>query len=138
MSDPGIAGVCSVQFLDNYGILTSYVLAVAGECLVQVISRGHPVLAVPTPSPCLALAAGRFVSGDAVDTRSSQAMVGDETGMLFVLDNFELIPYAQLDYPVTRVVSIPLRAFLGQRDGLDVVVCATRSNMVYVLHNKQV
>ncbi|KAJ1897074.1 hypothetical protein LPJ71_006426 [Coemansia sp. S17] len=142
MADPGISGVCVVQFPDSHGILTNYVLAAGGDCKVQVLSRGHPVLAVPTPISCSAMSAGYFIdSGSskrtAASTCKSQAIVGDDTGRLFVLDNFELVPYAQLDYPITQVLSIPLHIFSGLH-GVDVVVCATRSNSVYILHDKQV
>ncbi|KAJ1671372.1 hypothetical protein IWW47_000276 [Coemansia sp. RSA 2052] len=139
MADPGISGVCATQFPDNHGILTSYVLATSGSSKVQVLSRGHSVLSVPTLIPCSTISAGYFV--DSVSSRCTtskfQAIVGDEAGRLFVLDNFEPIPYAQLDYPITRVISIPLMSFSGQH-GVDVVVCATQSNSVYILHNKQV
>ncbi|KAJ1805760.1 hypothetical protein LPJ56_006493, partial [Coemansia sp. RSA 2599] len=67
----------------------------------------------------------------------TQALLGDDSGRLYVLDNFKMEPYAQLDYPVTSAVAIPLRALVDQ-DGPDVVVCATRSSMIYVLHAKKV
>ncbi|KAJ2876982.1 hypothetical protein GGH93_000357 [Coemansia aciculifera] len=142
MADPGISGVCAVQFPDSHGIFTNYVLAAGGDCKVQVLSRGHPVLAVPTPIPCSAMSAGYFIDSvssrcTAARTCKSQAIIGDEAGRLFVLDDFELVPYAQLDYPITQVLSIPLRAFSGLH-GMDVVVCATRSNSVYILHDRQV
>ncbi|KAJ2826043.1 hypothetical protein FBU31_003545 [Coemansia sp. 'formosensis'] len=142
MTDPGISGVCAVQFPDSHGILTNYVLAAGGGCKVQILSRGHPVLAVPTPIPCSAMSAGYFI--DSVSSKcagartcKSQTIIGDDAGRLFVLDDFELVPYAQLDYPITRVLSMPLRAFSGLH-GVDVVVCATQSNSVYILHDKQV
>ncbi|KAJ2889710.1 hypothetical protein IWW38_004546 [Coemansia aciculifera] len=138
LADPGISGVCAMQFPDNHGILTSYVLAANGSSKVQVLSRGHSVLSVPTPIPCSAISAGYFVDGmSSTCTSRSQAIVGDEAGRLYVLSNFELIPYAQLDYPITRLISIPLRLF-ADRHGVDLVVCATQSNSVYVLHDKQV
>ncbi|KAJ2490744.1 hypothetical protein IWW37_002847 [Coemansia sp. RSA 2050] len=142
VADPGITGACAVQFLDGHGILTNYVLVAGGNSKVHVLSRGHSVLAVPTPTPCSAMSAGYFIDSassrcPADRTCKSQTIVGDEAGRLFVLDNFELVPYAQLGYPIARIVSVPLRAFHGLH-GVDVVVCMTLSNSVYLLHDKQI
>ncbi|KAJ2414115.1 hypothetical protein GGI10_002604 [Coemansia sp. RSA 2530] len=142
VADPGISGVCAVQFPDSHSILTNYVLVAGGDSKLHVLSRGHSVLSVPTPIPCSAMSAGYFIDSmsskcPADSTCKSQTIVGDEAGRLFVLDNFELVPYAQLDYPITRAISIPLRAFCGLH-GVDVVVCTTLSNSVYLLHGKQI
>ncbi|KAJ1965096.1 hypothetical protein GGI12_001012 [Dipsacomyces acuminosporus] len=73
--------------------------------------------------------------GSPVDKR--QVLLGDEAGGLQVLDGFELIPYAQLDYPIADIVSVPRKALTGH-SGPDVVVCATCSNHIYVLCNRHI
>ncbi|KAJ1890035.1 hypothetical protein LPJ66_007710 [Kickxella alabastrina] len=144
--EQGISSVCSVRFADDFGILTSYVLVASGGNSIQILSRGHPVLSVPVSAPCNCMCSGDFVPQKDRDAKyataaepstSTQAMFGDDAGRLLVFDNFEMMPYAQVDYPVTSIATIPLRA-LANVDGPDVVVCATRSNVVYVLHAKKV
>ncbi|KAJ2232387.1 hypothetical protein H4R99_002193 [Coemansia sp. RSA 1722] len=137
----GITSVCSVRFADDHGIPTSYVLAASEGNHVQLLARGHPVLTVPISARCNCMCSGRFIGrnglSDDAQNKETQALLGDDSGRLYVLDNFKIEPYAHLDYPVTSVVAIPLRALVG-RDGPDVVVCGTRSNMIYMLHAKQI
>ncbi|KAJ2612110.1 hypothetical protein H4S08_002843 [Coemansia sp. RSA 1365] len=144
LTDLTIRDVCSVQLPDRHGLFTNYVLVASGTGHVQLLSRGVPVHTIALSAPCNALCPGVFLgsgTGDKVrlpPTRHNlQAMIGDDAGRLFVLDGFELVPYAQLDYPITRVFSLPLRAF-GSYDGPDVVICATRSDSIYILYQKKI
>ncbi|KAJ2801123.1 hypothetical protein H4R20_003802, partial [Coemansia guatemalensis] len=144
MSDPIIRDVCSVQLPDRHGLFTNYVLVAFGRGHAQLLSRGLPVHTIALSSPCNALCAGVFLGSSTGDkmrlppsSRNLQALLGDEAGRLFVLDGFELVPYAQLDYPITRVFSLPLRT-LGSYDGPDLVICATRSDTIYILHQKKI
>ncbi|KAJ1645224.1 hypothetical protein J3B02_002019 [Coemansia erecta] len=138
----GITSVCSVRFADDHGFPTSYVLAANEGNHVQLLARGHPVLTVPISARCNCMCSGKFIirnrqCSDILQSKVTQALLGDESGRLYVLDNFKLEPYAQLDFPVTSIVAIPLRALVNY-DGPNVVVCATRSNMIYVLYAKNI
>ncbi|KAJ1722311.1 hypothetical protein LPJ53_003261 [Coemansia erecta] len=137
--DPGITSVCAVRFTDDHGMLTSYVLTATENNHIQLLSRGFPVLTVPVSAQCSCMCTGVFYlqKKPASHKLATQAIIGDDAGWLHVLDSFKMTPFAQVDYPVTSVVAIPLRAFVNQ-DGPDVVVCATRSNMLYVLHAKRI
>ncbi|KAJ2679370.1 hypothetical protein GGI25_001505 [Coemansia spiralis] len=126
--DTKVNGICSVRWPDNYGIATNYVLAAAGSG-IQVLCQGMLVLSVPVLAPCNALRAGTFFG---LPGENTQAILGDEAGYLYVLDNFKLTPYAQVDYPITHIASLPLREFF-ETDGPDIVICTTRSNTIYVL-----
>ncbi|KAJ2722802.1 hypothetical protein GGI07_003057 [Coemansia sp. Benny D115] len=141
-----ISSVCAVQFADYHGIATNYVLAASGARQIQLLSRDHLVLTLSIPAPCNHMCRGRFVisepsaaNNSAVGTKGNawQVLLGDDAGWLHVLDRFKTTPYVQVDYPVTSIFSIPLRAF-SDRDGPDVVVCATRSNVVYIIHDRKI
>ncbi|KAJ2696112.1 hypothetical protein H4R19_005775 [Coemansia spiralis] len=138
LSDPMVTGVCSVWQPDKHGLLTNYVLVASGHGHIQLLTRGMPVHTIPLACPCTSLCPGVFISRgqDGDDRRlgsgAVQAVLGDEAGRLFVLDNFELVPYAQLDHPIVRVAALPLQSREGA--GVDAVVCQTSSDTVYVLH----
>ncbi|KAJ2081579.1 hypothetical protein H4R24_002255 [Coemansia sp. RSA 988] len=142
--DFAVKDVCSVQLPDRHGLFTNYVLVAFGSGHVQLLSRGMPVHTIALSAPCNTLCPGVFFGGDMSNKmrlsstgRNLQALLGDEKGRLFVLEGFELVPYAQLDYPITRVFSLPLQAF-GPYDGSDLVVCATRSDTIYILYQKKI
>ncbi|KAJ1731131.1 hypothetical protein LPJ72_004100, partial [Coemansia sp. Benny D160-2] len=92
--DPQVTGICAVEWADDAGTPTYYVLAATGAQI--------------------------------------QAIVGDETGSLYILDRFALTPYAHLAYPVARISALPHHA-LSESAGPDIVVCSTLSNFVYLL-----
>ncbi|KAJ2311240.1 hypothetical protein IWW51_001808 [Coemansia sp. RSA 2702] len=137
--DPAVSSICSVWLPDAHKLLTSYVLAASARGFIQLLAHGTPVHTVTLTAPATSVCSGAFIgyTPDSLAGRHSQAIIGDEAGCLWVLSSFELVPYAQVDYPVTRVLALPLRAFVDQ-DGPDVVVCATRSDTVYILHQQQV
>ncbi|KAJ2227879.1 hypothetical protein EV180_002258 [Coemansia sp. RSA 518] len=139
--DPTVNSACSVWLSDNHGLLTSYVLAASAQGFIQLLSRGIPVHTIPLSTPCTSVCPGVFVASDISrelpGSSYTQAIVGDRSGQLLVLDNFELVPYAQVEYPIARIFSLPLRAFVGH-DGPDVVVCATLSDTIYVLHQRKI
>ncbi|KAJ2498352.1 hypothetical protein GGH96_004393 [Coemansia sp. RSA 1972] len=139
--DPAVNSACSVWLPDNHGLLTSYVLAASARGFVQLLSRGIPVHTIPLSTPCTSVCPGVFVASDVArelpGSSYTQAIVGDGSGQLLVLDNFELVPYAQVEYPIVRIFSLPLRAFVDH-DGPDVVVCATLSDTIYVLHQRKI
>ncbi|KAJ2550971.1 hypothetical protein EV175_003865 [Coemansia sp. RSA 1933] len=127
--DPQITGICAVQWADDAGIATHYVLAATGS-QIQVLCHGALVLSMPLHSRCTAMCAGNFVGSQ--EAGGTQAIVGDDAGHLYVLDRFTLILYARLAHPITRIAVIPHRA-LSPVDGPDLVFCSTQSNHVYLL-----
>ncbi|KAJ2820868.1 hypothetical protein IWW50_004885 [Coemansia erecta] len=139
--DYAVNSTCSVWLPDKHGLLTSYVLVASARGFIQLLSRGMPIHTIPLPTPCNAMCPGIFtgsgVAGASLASSKTQAIIGDEAGRLLVLEDFELAPYAQVDYPITRVFSMPLRTFV-EREGPDVVICATRSDTIYILHQRQV
>ncbi|KAJ2800966.1 hypothetical protein H4R21_002971 [Coemansia helicoidea] len=146
-ADPVVTAVCSVWQADKHGLLTNYVLAASGHGHVQLLSRGVPVHTIPLACVCTALCPGVFVGrGRATDDRrigsgAVQAILGDESGRLFLLDNFELVPYARLDHPIVRVAALPLQSpgsGGGGASAVDAVVCQTSSDTVFVLHSGRV
>ncbi|ORX67734.1 hypothetical protein DL89DRAFT_294308 [Linderina pennispora] len=110
LNDPMITAVCSSQFPDKHGVLTSYVLAATGTSQISILARGTP------------MCTGSFIQPSTAS--GSQVMAGDESGRLFVLDNFELIPYISVPHPITRILAIPLSAF-SDKPGPDVIIVHT-------------
>ncbi|KAJ2761270.1 hypothetical protein H4S06_001291 [Coemansia sp. BCRC 34490] len=127
--DPQVTGICAVEWADDAGTPTYYVLAATGA-QIQVLCHGSLVSSIPLRARCTALCAGTFTT--LLEQRSTQAIVGDETGSLYILDRFALTPYAHLAYPVARISALPHHALSGSA-GPDIVVCSTLSNFVYLL-----
>ncbi|KAJ1768982.1 hypothetical protein IW140_004751 [Coemansia sp. RSA 1813] len=126
--DPQVTGICAVQWADDTGVPTRYVLAATGT-QIQVLCHGTFVLPVHLRARCTALCAGSFTASQ---EGSTQAIVGDETGCLYVLDRFTLTPYARVAHPITRI-SVLAHHALSASGGPDIVVCSTQSNSVYLL-----
>ncbi|KAJ1726596.1 hypothetical protein LPJ61_005079 [Coemansia biformis] len=143
--DVMVNAVCEVWMPDRHGLLTNYMAVASGHGDIQLFALSMLKHTIPLACPCTCVCPGIFTGGgrDREDKRlgsgAMQAVLGDEAGRLFVLDNFEVEPYAQLDYPITRVFAVPLQS-LGDRGtgGTDIVVCQTRSDTVFVLHNRRV
>ncbi|KAJ1952556.1 hypothetical protein EC988_003496 [Linderina pennispora] len=135
LNDPMITAVCSSQFPDKHGVLTSYVLAATGTSQISILARGTSVMDIPTTAIVNTMCTGSFIQPSTAS--GSQVMAGDESGRLFVLDNFEPIPYISVPHPVTRILAIPLSAF-SDKPGPDVIVCQTRSGSLYVIYNRQI
>ncbi|KAJ1931395.1 hypothetical protein FBU59_006727 [Linderina macrospora] len=135
LNDTAITAICASQISDKHGMPTSYVLAATGSNQINILARSFSVMAIPTTAIVNSMCTGLFIQSSTMS--ASQVMVGDESGQLFVLDKFELIPYASVPHPVTRILAVPLSAF-SDKPGPNVVVCQTRSDSVYVIYNRQI
>ncbi|KAJ1740639.1 hypothetical protein LPJ68_003569 [Coemansia sp. RSA 1086] len=138
--DPAVSSTCSVWLPDKHGLLTNYVLAASALGFLQLLSRGTPIHTISLCAPAACMCSGVFIESETQDlsrSKNTQAIIGDEAGQLLVLENFELVPYAQMEFPISQLFALPLRLFVDQ-EGPDVVVCVTRSDTIYVLHQKKV
>ncbi|KAJ2844385.1 hypothetical protein GGI22_006893, partial [Coemansia erecta] len=127
--DPQVVGICAVQWADDAGVPTHYVLAATGA-QIHVLCHGTLVLSMPLRARCTALCAGSFTGP--LENGSTQAIVGDDSGNLYILDRFTFTPYANVAHPITRIAVLPHHALSGS-GGPDIVVCSTQSNSVYLL-----
>ncbi|KAJ2451396.1 hypothetical protein EV183_003622 [Coemansia sp. RSA 2336] len=138
--DPAVSSTCSVWLPDKHGLLTNYVLAASALGFLQLLSRGIPIHTISLRAPAVCMCSGVFIESEAHESpgsKNTQAIIGDEMGQLLVLENFELVLYAQMEFPISHLFALPMKLFVDQ-EGPDVVVCATRSDTIYVLHRKKV
>ncbi|KAJ1797974.1 hypothetical protein LPJ59_002802 [Coemansia sp. RSA 2399] len=127
--DPQVVGICAVQWADDAGVPTHYVLAATGA-QIHVLCHGTLVLSMPLRARCTALCSGSFTGP--LENGGTQAIIGDDSGNLYILDRFTLTLYANVAYPITRIAVLPHLA-LSASSGPDIVVCSTQSNSVYLL-----
>lgn len=141
----------SVKLPTSAGTVTNYVLVADTSKNLYFLQNGTVVYKMQVPSVVTAMTGGYFLTcGPKSQVRSpaqalssprwqggtvprlSQVALGTESGAIFVLNDFQLLPFANVQLPVTQLDSLSSLA-----DGVDCLLCIGHFDALMVFRNHE-
>lgn len=128
----------SVQLQDCDGLSIAYLLVCDGRPLLHFLSRGDRIMTLSLPAIVNTMCAGFFYAPsmkmDADETYVQQqvALAGDN-GVVYIMQNYNITSFFQVDYPVTRLLSFRTRSMAKNMP--NILICAGHRNEIRAYHN---
>lgn len=128
---------------------TSYIIVADSEKRIHLFQNGRLVMTLNVPSVVTSMCSGYFLYEDvaaevtnpgvASPVKGGQRYKGDEqvamatkSGAIFILSNFHVLLYANLNYAVTNIKLLPAT---GSED-VDAILCSGHFNKLCILQNR--
>ena len=141
----------SVSLPSGSGSTVNYVL-VADSCKnLYFLQSGTIVYKLSVPSVVTAMAAGYFLAAEPNTLRSpvqslssprrqsihvirqTQVALGTADGSIMILTDFRIVPYANVQLPITQLEKLPAPS----RENTDILLCVGHFNAIMAYHRQE-
>ncbi|XP_057315677.1 uncharacterized protein LOC130656773 [Hydractinia symbiolongicarpus] len=126
---------------------TSYVIVADAEKRIHFFQNERLVTTLLVPSVVTSMCSGYFLNEDCPNDSPSkstasplkgqrgydeQVALATRSGAVFILSNFNVVPYTNLSYPITQIKSLPASG----SDDVDALLCCGHFNKLCILQNR--
>jgi len=134
--DYSIRSMVSINMPNTVGVMTHYLLVASGTPHVHFYAQDIRVLSLATPSIVNTMCVGYFDESDGKNESKDQVALGCENGFIYILKNFSLHTYADVQRTVTKLSPVDAAPSYTP-PAASALLCVGHFNALLLYHKRQ-